>query len=149
MKPLIKKIIITLVIVALVYFAYSMFFKKSEDDGALISGTNGLSSTRNLAETQILGNQITQALIQIESLSLDKSVFSNPIFGSLVDRSEIISPEPIGRKNPFASLSDTTVNFQNDLPTIETVSDDPEETTETTEEVTNTTPESGLGDSGL
>lgn len=117
MKSVIKKIIIAVVILGLIYFVYSMFFKKTEDD-SLISGTNSLTPSRNLAETQLLGNQITQALIKIESLNLDRSVFQNPIFRSLVDRSEPILDEPVGRTNPFAPLSDISVNITNDLPTI-------------------------------
>lgn len=121
MKSVIKKIIITVVIIGLIYFVYSMFFKKSEND-ALISGTNTFTPSRNLAETQLLGNQITQALIRIESLNLDRGVFENPIFRSLVDRSEPIIEEPVGRTNPFAPLSDTSVNVDSDLPPITSVS---------------------------
>jgi hypothetical protein len=111
MTSKLKKIIIAIVVLVLVYFGYSMFFKKSSDNGQLISGTRNLAGT-NYSETQQLGSQITAALIQIESLNLDRSIFQNPIYRSLLDRSEPISPEPSGRRNPFAPLSDTSVNFE-------------------------------------
>jgi hypothetical protein len=121
MTPKLKKIIIVIVIIAIGYFAYSMFFKKAEDPMSFITNTNSLNTTRNLADTQALGNQITQALVQIESLTLDKSVFDNPIFRSLDDKSEVISSEPLGRRNPFAPLTDTSVNFDPNSPSITTI----------------------------
>lgn len=117
MSSLVKKIIIGVVILAVAYIAYSMFFKTSDSDN-LISGSNSFSSDRSLADTQILGNQITQALIQIESLQLNRSIFENPIFKSLSDRSEQIISEPVGRKNPFAPLDDSSVNFDSNSPTL-------------------------------
>lgn len=92
------------------YLVYSMFFKKAEQTNTLISGATGLNN-RSIADTQILGNQITQALVQIESLKLDRAIFTNPIYQSLIDKSQPISPQPAGRKNPFAPLSDTSVNY--------------------------------------
>lgn len=158
MTPKLKKIIIAVVIIAVAYFAYSMFFKTSDDDANLISGTNSLSSSRNLADTQVLGNQITQALIQIEALTLDRSVFENAIFRSLTDKSEVISPEPVGRRNPFAPLEDTSVNFDSNLPSIQTVDeqeggsndvDDAENTEETGENDNQNEPEQPFGGLGL
>jgi len=115
MTPKLKKIIITVVVLGILFFAYNLFFGgQKEDKNVLISGSNGLGVTRNVAETQALGKQITQALVQIDSLNLDRSIFENSVFKTLMDRSESISPEPVGRKNPFAPLSDTSVNFTTD-----------------------------------
>jgi hypothetical protein len=111
MTPKLKKIIIIVIILVLAFIAYSVFFKKSEEKDTLISSTNTLGSSRSVEETKILGQQITQALLQIELLRLDKAVFSNPVFVSLEDRSEPILAQPVGRKNPFAPLSDTSVNY--------------------------------------
>jgi hypothetical protein len=115
MTPKLKKIITTLVVIGIVYFGYTNFVQRdSSNSGSLISGANGLSNQRNLAETQALGNQITQALIQIESLSLDRSIFENSIFKSLNDRSEPINSEPIGRTNPFAPLGQSNASSENE-----------------------------------
>ena len=96
-----------------VFFLYTTFFGK-DNNKQLISGTNSLANVRSVSETKILGEQITQALIQIESLRLDRSIFDNPILSSLTDRNQNISSEPIGRRNPFAPLSDTSVNYSVD-----------------------------------
>jgi hypothetical protein len=111
-----KKIIIIIVVLVLGYFAYTLFVKESDNSESLISGTQPLTSRRNLADAQILGDQITRALNQIESLTLDRSIFENSIFKTLNDRSEPISEEPVGRKNPFAPISDTSVNYGNENP---------------------------------
>lgn len=129
MKALIQKIIISLVAVGVLYFAYNMFFGSSNNDDVLISGTNNLSA-RNLAEVQVLGKQITQALVQIESLSLDRSIFENSIFNSLIDRGESIAPEPIGRSNPFAPLGENSGGIDTNITLSEAEQDDSESDSE-------------------
>ena len=105
------------------YFDYTMFFQSTDGDSdLLISGTNSLSGNSNSTDVQILGNQITQALTQIGSLNLDRSVFESPVFRSLVDISRPIDQEPAGRRNPFAPLSDTSVNFDENSPSLDSES---------------------------
>lgn len=113
MTPLLKKIILIIILIAIGFALYTFFLKPEEDSGELISGRGPIGGS-NSAQIQILGNQITQALIQIESLQLDKSIFQNPIFRNLEDRSRPIPTEPRGRRNPFAPLGDTSVNFDAD-----------------------------------
>ncbi len=121
MTPKLKKIIIVIVLLVISFFVYSNFIKKDSQPTELISGARGLTSTRNLAEIQVLGTQITQALIQIESLSLDREIFNNSIFRSLNDRSEPIGSEPIGRSNPFAPLGQ---NFSEQSSVTDSAEDD-------------------------
>ena len=83
----------------------------SVEETGFISGTDALAQRRSINETKLLGEQITQALIQIESLTLSREIFDNEIFQSLDDKSRNIQPEPAGRRNPFAPLSDTSVNY--------------------------------------
>lgn len=141
MKSLIKKIIILVIVLVVGYLAYSMFFKKAEDSNTLISGSNGLGG-RNIADTQVLGSQITQALIQIESLNLDGSIFNNPIFQSLIDKSQPINPQPAGRRNPFAPLADTSVNYSIDSQNSITIPQEADSQTETSQTVPPTSSES-------
>jgi hypothetical protein len=111
MTPKLKKIIITVLVLGLAFIAYMIFMNKSDNSDELISGTNSLAQRRSITETKVLGEQITQALIQIESLQLDRSIFDSPVFNSLIDKSKKITSEPVGRRNPFAPLSDTSVNY--------------------------------------
>lgn len=135
MAPGLKKVIIIIGIIAVLSVVYVLFFKNSESEKPLISGGNSFGSG-NLDETRLLGSQISQALIQIESLKLDKAIFESKNFNSLVDKGEDITSEPTGRKNPFAPITDSSVNYSSsdegddnkDLPEI--TNDKPEENTE-------------------
>jgi hypothetical protein len=52
----------------------------------------------------ILGQDLLMSLSRLKSTHLDVSIFSDPAFRSLIDRSETIPPEPKGRRNPFAPI---------------------------------------------
>ena len=47
-----------------------------------------------------------QTLIgELQSISFDTTIFSDPRFNALVDLTTPVSPEPIGRPDPFAPIS--------------------------------------------
>ena len=50
------------------------------------------------------GKEILQLLLNLKSLQLNASIFSNPAFRSLKDFGQDIPPQPRGRENPFAPL---------------------------------------------
>lgn len=65
--------------------------------------------SNNLIGSQI-NNQIAaeaslflEHLNELETLSLSGDIFSDPRFTNLVDFSEPINPQPIGRANPFVT----------------------------------------------
>lgn len=88
-----KWIIIGLVVIA-AFVLYTVFFTGDKEDQLL-------TSTSRQTPEEIIGTEIIGALQQIESLELDRSIFDNPIYRSLKDRSQEIPPEPIGKSNPF------------------------------------------------
>jgi hypothetical protein len=47
---------------------------------------------------------LVTTLLQLRSVSLEGTIFSDPLFQSLVDYGSEIVPEPVGRPNPFAPL---------------------------------------------
>ena len=49
--------------------------------------------------------QLIQSLAALRAVELDGAIFSNPAFRALRDFSTPITPEPVGRENPFAPLS--------------------------------------------
>ncbi len=51
--------------------------------------------------------QLVTTLNELRAVKLDNSIFSNPAFQSLQDFTTPITPEPVGRPNPFAPLSAT------------------------------------------
>ena len=67
------------------------------------------SSTPDLTSVSVSdtssGSQLLTLLNQSRSITLNLSIFSNPVFGDLVDSNQPIAPEPVGRANPFLPLS--------------------------------------------
>lgn len=109
-----KNIIIIIVVATVLFFAVSFIKGGSKDDSLLQSVANTPKGA------DVIGSEIIQALNQIETLQLDRSVFEDPVYRSLVDRSQPIPQEPIGRENPFAPIdvnfnTDTVVNIGEDI----------------------------------
>jgi len=109
MTPKLKKIIVGLIILVIVFVAYAIL-KPDPTNEVLIGNRGAVVGGVSDQQARVLGAQISQALLKIDQIKLDRSVFENPIFKSLEDRSQNIEPEPIGRTNPFAPLGDITVN---------------------------------------
>jgi hypothetical protein len=110
-----KKIIIIIAIAIVGFFIYSFFFGTPKDDSLLSSVSNTPSGA------DVIGSEIIQALNQIETLELDRAIFEDPVYRSLVDRSQPIPAEPLGRENPFAPITiisggGTVVNIQEAQP---------------------------------
>lgn len=95
-----KKIIITVLILGLGFVVYLYFKGDDVESTDLLLANSG--SPEQAAD--ILGQEIIRALNQIEALQLDRAIFEDPVFLSLVDRSKEIPPEPVGRINPFAPI---------------------------------------------
>jgi hypothetical protein len=108
MTPKLKKIILIILIAIILFVVYAVFIKKDPTntaDGNLITRGGVLSE-----DARALGNQISQALLRLEQIKLDRNIFTNNIYITLVDRSEPIIDEPIGRPNPFAPIGDISLN---------------------------------------
>ncbi len=110
MTSKLKKIVIVLVGLAILFVLYVVFLKPDPKPETLVSGREGVAGSVASQDAQIIGSQISQALLKIEQITLKRAIFENPLFTSLQDRSEPIVDEPIGRSNPFAPLGDTSVN---------------------------------------
>ena len=109
MTPKLKKIILVIVVLGVLFVLYSIFIKPDPTSETLVAGRSG-AGTPASQDAQVIGTQISQALLKIEQIKLERAIFDNPIFSSLEDRSQQIVDEPIGRTNPFAPLGDTSVN---------------------------------------
>lgn len=99
MKSKLKKIIIGIVVIIIIFVVYTIFFKADPESNSL------LTSTQKTDGSSILGQEILKAINQIKSLDLETSVFDDPVLNSLRDQSEEIIPERTGRPNPFAPLT--------------------------------------------
>lgn len=92
------KNILTIGVVLLAAFvAYSVFLKP--DTSAPLTAT-AINATQSAVDQELI-----TLLSQLRSISLDVAIFSDEQFHSLKDFSQEIVPEPVGRTNPFAPLS--------------------------------------------
>ena len=49
--------------------------------------------------------EILQKLSTLQEIQLDESVFRDPVYLSLSDFGVVLTPEPIGRRNPFLPIT--------------------------------------------
>lgn len=101
---ILKKYKTTLLIIAIViiaFIAYGFLFGGEKDDNLLTSDSalENPDSAGAVVESDML-----TLLLDIRSIKLDKSIFSDEAFKSLEDFGQDIVPEPIGRENPFAPV---------------------------------------------
>src|SRR3989338_5440917 len=77
----------------------------------LLSGENAEESPLTvLSDSPLdaaLGRELLTALATLKSTKLNTAVFDDPVFTSLRDFGVVIAAQPVGRRNPFASLSAT------------------------------------------
>ena len=58
--------------------------------------------------TSSVGGDLLGSIAQLKAVTLDPSIFSDPVFLSLVDFGVAIPLEPVGRGNPFAPLGNVS-----------------------------------------
>lgn len=90
--------ILVVVILVISFFAYSYFFTGKE------------TNTSALREEQVstvapADQDLISLLLELKSITLDETIFSNTAFQSLQDFSQELVTEPVGRVNPFAPFS--------------------------------------------
>ncbi|MEK7579417.1 MAG: hypothetical protein AAB460_02730 [Patescibacteria group bacterium] len=100
MPPLIKKGIIVLVILILLFVAYKFFVQKDEAPALSTETSENLPAEA--------GGDLLSLLLELRSLTLGGKVLSDPAFATLEDFTVSIPPEPIGRRNPFAPIGAVT-----------------------------------------
>jgi hypothetical protein len=105
-----KKGIISILIIVLLFVVYSIFIKPDPEQEALLKSTASAKTG-----SEIVGADIIKALNQIESLKLDQSIFADIVYLSLIDRSQEIPLEEVGRSNPFAPLGTDAVSITEEV----------------------------------
>jgi hypothetical protein len=93
-SPAIQKALVIIVLILLLgYLGYSTFIVSTPVTNEVV-----------VPSSEIVGQDILALVNQLQNLSIDKSIFSSPLFTSLVDLSTEIFPELRGRTNPFAPI---------------------------------------------
>lgn len=68
-----------------------------------------LLQTKDLTTATSVDSDVVGVLLQLRSISLSGTIFTDPAFQSLQDFGREIVPEPAGRPNPFAPLNGASV----------------------------------------
>jgi len=72
---------------------------------------SGSSSSSSISEVCSDTQQMSQALLVtlagLNTIRLDGSIFSDPVFASLTDFGVVLPPQPSGRRNPFLPIGST------------------------------------------
>lgn len=104
MKETIQKLKLPLIIIATLivgFIIYNTFVKKPVSTTLLKQSSTATSSPEQ---------NFLPILIQIQGVTLDEKLFLDPIFRALVDFSQPIVPENVGKQNPFSGILLGAVN---------------------------------------
>lgn len=79
--------------------------------GGLWYGLTGSAAPSPILQTENATNngdqELVTTLLTLRAVTLNGTIFSDPVFQSLQDFGVEITPEPVGRLNPFAPLAPT------------------------------------------
>src|SRR5690348_5607045 len=89
---------ITVLVVLLILGAFGYYVYSKNDVPATTPDLSANGDT-------VLGEDILSLADKLNTITIDQSVFTSPLFESLVDHDTPLSPETQGRPNPFASFS--------------------------------------------
>jgi len=94
-----KNIFIVVVICIVVFILYKSFFAPNTETGTLLSSDNVSNS-----QSAVIGKDFLNVLLELRSIELDETIFSERAFVILRDFSQTVAPQPTGRPNPFADI---------------------------------------------
>ena len=114
MSSKVKNIIIIAVVAIALIVAFLVFFKKPAQTADLVStsaSTQTASSDASASAGSPIGQDFLTTLLNVKSIKLDDSIFSNPAFLGLRDTSIQLVQDPTqeGRPNPFAPIGSDAV----------------------------------------
>ncbi|MDB5204687.1 MAG: hypothetical protein JWP09_715 [Candidatus Taylorbacteria bacterium] len=96
MQELFEKLKKPMIIVAVIiggFIVYNTFVKQDT--------STALLKTSNVANPTSPEEDLLPLLLKIQNVTLDEKLFLDPVFRALVDRSQAIVPESVGKSNPF------------------------------------------------
>ncbi len=102
-----KKPMIVIAVLIGGFVVYNTFVKQDQKSTALLK-------TSNVGNPGSPEENLLPLLLKIQNVTLDEKLFLDPVFRALVDRSQSIVPESVGKSNPFegAITSDVMSNVE-------------------------------------
>lgn len=104
--PISKKTIIFIIVILVLALVYFYFAGGEAPAATLLTGTG--SGGVGAVELSLLN--------QMKSLQIDTSLFKDPAYVSLIDYSVAITPQNVGRPNPFAPITGVPNPFAPETP---------------------------------
>ncbi len=98
MSSTLQNLVITLGLVIVAGLGYYLYVQNS-------NGTLSLSSGELSTQASAESAEFLQKLNKLKEVNLDGSIFSDPKFQSLVDNSQPVIEENVGRPNPFLEVN--------------------------------------------
>lgn len=89
------------IIVIATFMLYFYFEGKPTDNDSVLDVSSSVESTAVLAKSR----NVLTLLNQIRTLEIKTAIFDSSIYKNLVDYTIEIPEQPVGRFNPFASMS--------------------------------------------
>lgn len=87
-----NKILITIVLLfVFALWAYNTFLKTD-------------NSIPTDSSASAIGSDVLELNASLQTVTLDQSLFSSPLYRNLVDFSPTLQSQPVGRVNPFAAI---------------------------------------------
>ena len=115
-KKTIQKILIFLLVAIALLVVYSVVNQGEGDTRTNVSQlTSAISNSPSVddSQVQLANTEILRILGNIQNITLDDDIFSNPVFRDLRDtRFTIPKPIQIGRPNPFLPIGFDDVTIQ-------------------------------------
>lgn len=121
----VKILLIILVILLIVYF---VFVKKPKEDVGNLVSSNPLTPIGEVGDQgPSLAQDFLTDLLNVKSIKLNDSIFSDPAFATLVDSTIVITQDGTeGRPNPFAPIGSDVIKVPvSPTPTTETSTETP------------------------
>lgn len=100
MKDLFQKLKLPIIVMAALvagFILYNSFIKKPTSTSLLDTRGSG-------AATSTPDRDFLPLLLSIQNVNLDQKIFIDPVFRALIDWSQTIVPESVGKQNPFSGV---------------------------------------------
>lgn len=108
-----KKIFLFAGIFVGLFILYKIFFSGGSSVPASDPTAGGLVSQLSASPADAISSQdLLATLAKLQSITIDQSIFSDPVFISLKDKSHQLEQQPLGkslgRRNPFSDFGGVT-----------------------------------------
>ncbi|MES3005791.1 MAG: hypothetical protein V4664_02485 [Patescibacteria group bacterium] len=99
-----KKTIIGIIIIVLLFIGYAAFVPKSSSPDGTLTRQNTTGNTGTASDPNSPGAQFVSQLLAIQNIHFNLDLFKDPAYAYLQDFSRELTPQEVGRDNPFAPL---------------------------------------------